>query len=98
MRILLLAALLFTTAAQAHHLDHKQAWEMRQQGEILSAHQLLDQATARYPQARLLEMKLKHKGERYFYKLQLLLHNGQVKKLYYDAQSGELVREQTNKD
>lgn len=96
--LLLVVTLLLTCAAQAHHLDHNQAWKMRQQGEILPAHELFDKAAASHPDARLLEMKLKHKHGRYLYKLQLLLGNGQVRKLYYDAQSGELVREKIYKD
>lgn len=96
--LLLVLGLMLACGAQAHHLDHNQAWKMRQQGEILPAHQLFDKATTSYPNARLLEMKLKRKHDRYLYKLQLLLSNGQVKKLYYDAQSGELVREKTYKD
>lgn len=99
MRTLLLAvSLLLASGAQADHLDHNQAWKMRQQSEILPAHQLYDKAAASYPDARLLEMKLKRKQDRYLYKLQLLLSNGQVKKLYYDARSGELVHEKTYKD
>lgn len=99
MRIfLLVVSLLLISGVQAHHLDHNQAWKMRQRGEILSAHQLFEKAVASHPDARLLEMKLKHKHDRYLYKLQLLLNNGQIKKLYYDAQSGELVREKLYKD
>lgn len=96
--LILITSLLLTSGVQAHTLDHNQAWQMRQQGEILSAHQLFDKAAASYPDASLLEMKLKHKHNRYLYRLQLLLGNGQVKKLYYDAQNGELVREKTYKD
>lgn len=96
--LLLVVALLLAGGVQAHHLDHNQAWQMRQKGEILPAHQLYDKAAASYPDARLLEMKLKHKHGRYLYKLQLLLGNGQVRKLYYDAKSGELVREKIYKD
>lgn len=96
--LLLVAGLLLAGGVQAHSLDHNQVWQMRQQGEILPAQQLLDEAAASYPDARLLEMKLKRKHGRYLYKLQLLLSNGQVRKLYYDAQSGELVREKIYKD
>lgn len=96
--LLLVISLLLASGVQAHHLDHNQAWKMRQQGEILPAHQLYEKAAISHPGARLLEMKLKRKHDRYLYKLQLLLGNGQVKKLYYDAKSGELVREKIYKD
>lgn len=96
--LLLVITLLLAGGVQADNLDHNQAWQMRQKGEILPAHQLIDKAVASHPDARLLEMKLKRKQGRYLYKLQLLLGNGQVKKLYYDAKSGELVREKIYKD
>ncbi len=78
--------------AEPARLDHNHALHMRQQGEIVPAQHLLDQALAQFPRSRLLEMKLKHKQQGYVYKLQLLDAGGKVHKLYFDAQSGELLR------
>lgn len=96
--VLFICTLILSFTAQAHHLGHNEALHMRQTGEILSAQQLLDQATESYPNTKLLEMKLKHKHGRYLYKLQLLHNSGRVQKLYYDAQSGELIREKNYED
>lgn len=61
--------LLVAVSGQAHHLDHEQALRMSRQGEILPVQQLLDSAIASHPDARLLDMKLRHKHGRYLYKL-----------------------------
>lgn len=90
--------LLVAVSSQAHHLDHEQALRLSRQGEILPVQQLLDSAIASHPDARLLDMKLRHKHGRYLYKLQLLDRSGQVYKLYFDAQSGELVKQKIYED
>ena len=99
MRIIALTIwLLFSGSLYAHHLDHNQALHMRQRGEILPAQQLLEQAFARHPDSRLLEMKLKRKHGRHLYKLQLLNRDGRVHRLYMDASTGELIREKIYED
>lgn len=93
--VMLLAALLLllpVRSATAHDLDHRHALEMSRQGRIVPAQQLLAQALVHYPQARLLGMKLTHKKNGYIYKMQLLTRDGEVHKLYFDAESGELLR------
>lgn len=86
-------SLLVTAPLQADSLDHMHALDMSRQGRILPAQQLLDRAFSHYPQSRLLEMKLKHKRQRYVYKLQLLTLDGEIRKLYFDAENGELLRD-----
>lgn len=85
--------LLVMSLAQADSLDHNRALEMRQKGEILPAQELLSQALAKYPNAHLMEMKLTNKHNQYLYKLEFMTNDGKVRKLYFDAQSGELLRE-----
>ena len=97
-RLILACCLLLAATVHAHHLDHREALHMSRNGEILPAQQLLEKAAADYPDSRLLEMKLKHKHGRYLYKLQLRHATGRVQKLYYDARSGELLREKNYKD
>lgn len=88
--ILLLAAI--ASPVHADHQEHDSALLMRQQGTIVPSQQLLDQAFAIYPDGRLLEMALRPKKNRYIYKMLLLTRNGEVRKLYFDAQSGEQLQ------
>ena len=101
MRNLVLCILLCTSVNLAYaddDRDHEQALKMSQQGKIVSSQQLLDQTFKRYPDARLLEMKLKQKHHRCIYKIQLLTREGVVRKLLYDAQTGKLMRDKDDSD
>lgn len=100
MRTTLPAVLLLTTLvspAHADHLEHDKVLLMRQQGAIVPSQQLLDQAFALYPNGRLLKMALKTKKKHYTYKILLLTHDGEVRKLYFDAQNGEQLQDKRAK-
>lgn len=90
--ILLLVAL--GSPAFAHHQEHDNILRMREQGTIVPAQQLLNQALALYPNSHLLEMDLKSKKNRYIYKMLLLTRDGEIRKLYFDAESGQQLQPQ----
>lgn len=93
LRRCLLALLLLTcsTALHARDLDQDQALQLRQQGVILSLEQLLQQAMARYPGARLLEAELEQHDRRYVYEVELLTPASVVREIRIDASTGELI-------
>ncbi|MBD1554042.1 PepSY domain-containing protein [Pseudomonas typographi] len=88
----LLLALL-SSCAGAHDLDQNQALKLRQQGAILPLEQLLAQALARYPGARLLEAELERDDGRYIYEVELLTSQGVVRELELDAATGQLLKD-----
>lgn len=90
----LLLSMWLVTASASSKLDHDEALRLSQSGQILSFQTLLNDADKRYPQSHLLEVKLKQKHGRFVYKVELLTPAKEVRKLRYDAQSGELLKDE----
>ncbi|MFF7710109.1 PepSY domain-containing protein [Pseudomonas sp. NPDC007930] len=88
-----LALLVLSSGAIAHDLNQDQALKLRQQGAILPLEQLLAQALARYPGARLLEAELEEEHGHYVYEVELLTAQGVVRELDLDAATGELLKD-----
>jgi uncharacterized membrane protein YkoI len=88
-----LALLAFCSVVMARDLDQDEALRLRQQGVILPLEQLLAQALARYPGAKLLEVELEEKHDVYIYEVELLTVEGVARELHLKADTGELVKD-----
>ncbi|WP_433741457.1 PepSY domain-containing protein [Pseudomonas putida] len=77
----------------ARDLDQDEALRLRQQGVILPLEQLLQQALALYPGAKLLEAELEEKDDVYIYEVELLTAQGVVRELDLDAATGRLLKD-----
>jgi uncharacterized membrane protein YkoI len=93
-RVLTLSLLAFCSLALARDLDQDEALRLRQQGVILPLEQLLNQALARYPGARLLEAELEEKHDKFVYEVELLTTAGVVREIKLDAASGDLLKDE----
>jgi len=92
--VALLLSMWLATVSASSRQDHDEALSLSQSGQILSFQTLLSDANERYPKSHLLEVKLKQKHGRFIYKLELLTPTKEVRKLRYDAQSGELLKDE----
>ncbi len=90
---LALALLAVCSVAMARDLDQDEALRLRQQGVILPLEQLLQQALALYPGAKLLEAELEEKDDVYIYEVELLTAQGVVRELDLDAATGRLLKD-----
>ncbi|WP_296248137.1 PepSY domain-containing protein [Pseudomonas sp. UBA4194] len=93
-RAFTLSLLAFCSLAMARDLDQDEALRLRQQGVILPLEQLLNQALARYPGARLLEAELEEKHDKFVYEVELLTTAGVVREIKLDAASGDLLKDE----
>jgi len=72
--------------------DHDRARRAVQAGQVLPLRTILDHAARDYP-GEVIEAELDDDdGGRVIYELKLITDQGQVVKLYYDAQSGALLK------
>ena len=72
--------------------DHDRARRAVQAGHVLPLRTILDHAARDYP-GEVIEAELDDDdGGRVIYELKLITDQGQVMKLYYDAQSGALLK------
>ena len=94
---LLAAGLLLSLAAAASdERDHEGALELREQGAIVPLEEILRAATAQHP-GRVVEVDLERKGGTYVYEIELLDAGGAVWELQYDARTGALLGEETER-
>ena len=91
---LALVLLAFCSVVAARDLNQDEALELRQQGVILSLEQLLQQAMARHPGARLLEAELESKHGSYVYEVELVTTDGVVREIKLDATIGALLKDE----
>lgn len=92
-RLLVLALLACCSLAVARDLDQDEALRLRQEGVILPLEQLLQQALARYPGAKLLEAELEEEDDIYVYEVELLTTGGVVREIELDATTGRLIKD-----
>ena len=79
--------------------DHERARELVKSGEIIALEQLLQQIVAgEKGHLRLLEAELEGKSGRLVYELELVDEKGVVRKLLFDAKTGEALGEDLNKE
>jgi uncharacterized membrane protein YkoI len=93
-RALVVGLLAFCSLAVARDLDQDEALRLRQEGVILPLEQLLGQAMARYPGARLLEAELEEKQQVLVYEVELLTTAGVVREIKLDAATGDLLKDE----
>lgn len=93
-RALMVGLLAFCSLAVARDLDQDEALRLRQEGVILPLEQLLGQAMARYPGARLLEAELEEKQQELVYEVELLTTAGVVREIKLDAATGDLLKDE----
>ena len=93
-RALMVGLLAFCSLALARDLDQDEALRLRQEGVILPLEQLLGQAMARYPGARLLEAELEEKQQKLVYEVELLTKAGVVREIKLDAATGDLLKDE----
>ncbi len=84
------AAMLFANAALA---DHDEAYRLRQSGEILPLSELVQRAQEIHP-GQLLETELKQRRGRYIYEIEIRGEDNNYYELYFDAATGELLRQE----
>ena len=97
-RVLLvgLGLLCATGVALADRRDHDDARALREQGAIVPLEEVLRAATAQHP-GRVVEVELERKGEAYVYEIELLDAAGEVWELKYDARTGVLLGEESER-
>ncbi len=91
---LLLLCVFTSTAVFGRDLDHDEALELARSGQIQPLDRLLQQALGTYPGATLLEAELELEHGRYRYEVELLTASGTVRELAWDAQSGQLLKDE----
>ncbi len=94
-RLGLLPCLLLTVVPPvvARDLDHDDARELVQHGEILPLENLLTQVKKTYP-GKILEVDLERKAGKLIYELEVLDAEGKVWELRFDAASGKLLQQE----
>lgn len=71
--------------------DQDRARALRSAGDIVSLETILEKARKDHP-GRVIETELELKGKRYVYEIEVVDDQGNVRELYYDARTGELLR------
>ncbi len=84
------------STAGADRRDHDDARALREQGAIVPLEEILRAATAQHP-GRVVEVELDRRGEAYVYEIELLDAAGEVWELRYDAGTGALLKEETER-
>ncbi len=71
--------------------EHMEARRLKEAGSILPLEQVLESVRTQLD-GRILEVELEREHGRYIYEIELLEHNGRVRKMEIDAVSGELLK------
>ena len=79
-------------SAFADSNDHDRAKQLLDDGDIISAESLLIDAMRRKP-GRLLGLELEEKDWRHVYEVEIIDDAGVVWEFYYDAKTGDLIRQ-----
>ena len=83
-------AVALATVAMASERDQDRARELSEAGTIMPLEQILAQTRERYA-GRVLETELEKKDSGYYYEVEIVDAEGVVRKLKYDAATGELL-------
>lgn len=81
------------TFAATAHADHDDVYKLRQTGDILPLEDILKQARDR-ASGTLLEAELEQEHGRYVYEVEMLSDEGRHREFYFDAKTGELIKEE----
>lgn len=79
-----LLSLVLTTRADEPHPDPR---TLRETGRIRPLDEIVSHAKSRFP-GKIIEAELHRAGDRYWYEIELLGHDGTVRELRYDAATG----------
>lgn len=72
--------------------DQDDIKRLRDAGEIMPLHAIIEKFRERRPQGRLLEAELEIEDGRYVYELKILDDSGTVQDLQYDARTAEFLK------
>lgn len=86
-------AMLISSSLIARDLGQDEALQLRQSGTILSLETLLNKALAGYPGGTLLEAELEQEHGGYRYEFEILLPDGRVRELEFNAVTGDLLED-----
>ncbi|WP_408633618.1 PepSY domain-containing protein [Pseudomonas massiliensis] len=86
-------SMLASTGLVARDLNQDEALRLRQSGAILPLESLLDKALAGYPGGVLLEAELEQEHGGYRYEFEILLPDGRVRELEFNAVTGDLLED-----
>lgn len=88
-----LLSVLAAAPTGAHDLSQDEALRLRQSGVILPLDQLRASALALHEGATFLEAELEQEHGRYVYEIEILLPDGRVRELEFDAVKGHLLED-----
>jgi len=74
-------------------IDHDEALELRQTGEILPLAQILEHVRQRFLHGRLIKTELEREDGRLIYEIEYL-EDGKVREFRFDAATGEFLGEE----
>lgn len=78
-------------SAAADHNDHLKARQLHKSGDIVAVEKILDRAQKIHP-GRVIEVDLNEQGGRYLYEVELVDSKGEVRVLFFDANTGEQAK------
>lgn len=84
-------AMLAITPVGARDLGQDEALRLSRSRVILTLEKLVDKALAEYPGATLLEAELEQEAGGYRYEFEILLPDGRVRELEFNAVTGDLL-------
>lgn len=90
------AALLALAAVAWSDSDQDRARALKNANDIVSLETILAKARKDQP-GRVVETELERKGERYVYEIKIVDDQGSVRKLKYDARTGERIKREDKK-
>ena len=73
-------------------VDSREARKLLEAGDIVPLERITEDARTRHP-GRILEVELDREDGRYVYEVELVDERGVVWELYYDARTGELLKD-----
>lgn len=72
-------------------IDHDEVKRLRDKHTIVSLESIYQSFQQRFSGGRILETRVEKRDNRYIYELEALDAGGEVRELYYDARTGELL-------
>ena len=91
MRVGLIVFILVWRTVTAADFDHDEIKHLSETGAILPLGKIYRIVRTHYHGGRILETELETRQGRYIYEVEILVPSGEVRELYYDASTGELL-------
>ena len=83
-----------SSAGNANELSQDEALKLRRKGEVLPFQRILQAVHKRYPDAKILEVELEEDDNEYYYEIEILVDEGEVRELEIDASSGIVLKDE----